>query len=335
MLESALFWFLIFGVAAFLIAGTLAPLETMSWWAGHHAQPLHVSPEHPAMREAAHYIVYLGGIDSVDGEIHTPYERPLLEALEDKLGDSAIIRSVFPYAASGEALLRGPRIFRCLWRRLQALRKKHSSWLTSLINARNFFQLLVAADRRYGPIFNEALASLILDALVDAGWRQTDQAHRLSLIGYSGGVQMAIGAAPFLARRWRGPIGVVSIGGTVIEPAGMDYVDRLDHLVGSGDLAVRLSALMCASRWPIALRSAWARARRDARIHVVPLGRIGHTGSHGYLGMARPAGSARTGFETTLTAMLASLSRPLSLRAPRGRFRRGPNSGCTRLFSSR
>jgi len=319
---DALRWFLAMGVTAFLIAGTLAPLETLSWWAGRHARPrrtrLHFAPKPNG--PIAHYVIYLGGIDSVDGRIHTEYERPLLQALERALGDDAIIRSIFPYAASGEALLQGPRLFRGLWRGLQALRQERPSLLTSLINARNFFQVLVSADRRYGPIFNEAIAALIFDALGEAGWNAHDQPHRLSIVGYSGGVQMAIGAAPYLARHWRGPIGIVSIGGTIIAPAGLDYVDRLDHLVGSNDLAERASALMSASRWPIALRSAWWRAVRDGRIHFVRLGHIGHTGAHGYLGMAPSTGALRTSFETTLAATLASLARPLSPRAPRTRF---------------
>jgi hypothetical protein len=240
---------------------------------------------------------------------------------------------VFPYAASGDALLKGPRGLRWLWRALQAMRKLRPSLLTSIINARNFFQLLVSADRRYGPIFNEALASLILKALSDAGWSTHDQPHRLTVIGYSGGVQMAIGAAPFLARHWRGPIGIVSIGGTIIAPAGLDYVDRLDHLTGSSDLAVRLAALLCTSRWPIALRSSWRRAEREGRIRSVNLGPIGHTGSRGYLGQSRSEKS-RTYFEITLEATLESLSRPLSLRAPRGHI--GPrHPAAASLINSR
>lgn len=320
MIGDAISWFLALGVAAFLIAGTLAPLETMSWWAGHQTPKSHfrVGRAERPKRRVSHYIIYLGGIDSVDGDDHTEYERPLLQALERKVGETAVIRSVFPYAASGEALLQGPRIFRWLWRRLRNMRRTRPSWLTSLINARNFFQLLVSADRRYGPIFNAALASLIFEALAQAGWRANDQAHRLSLVGYSGGVQMAIGAAPYLALHWRGPIGIVSIGGTIIASDGLDYVDRLDHLTGAADLALRLAPLMCVSRWPIALRSSWRRAESGGRIHIVKLGRIGHTGSRGYLGRVGSA-HATANFGATFAATLACLRRPLTPRAPRAR----------------
>lgn len=319
MFETALSWFLALGVTAFLVAGTLAPVETMAWWAGRHrrARRARRARAQPIAQQADHYIIYLGGIDSVDGRVHTEYERPLLDALERTFKDSAHIQSVFPYAASGEALLRGPRIFRWLWRALHTMRQTRPSLFTSIINARNFFQLLVSADRRYGPIFNAALASLIIKALQKAGWRD-DQAHRLSVIGYSGGAQMAIGAAPHLARHWPGPIGIISIGGTIIAPQGLDYVDRFDHLIGSSDLAARLAVLMCPSRWPIALRSSWWRAKKDGRIHLVKLDGVGHTGPRGYLGLA-PLATLKTNVETTVAATIEALLRPLSPHAPRGR----------------
>lgn len=326
MFEAAISWFLGMGATAFFVAGTLAPLETMTWWAGHHAVPRRWRRHQGALsaNSPVHYIVYLGGIDSVDGRVHTPYERPLLEALKSKLGGVGRIVTVFPYAASGTALLGGARFFRWLWRALERMRATRPSVLTSLINARNFFQLLVSADRRYGPIFNDALASLILEALQDAGWSARQPPQRLTMIGYSGGAQMAIGAAAFLARRWRGPIGVISIGGTIIAPAGLDYVDRFDHLTGDDDLALRASVLMCAARWPIALRSPWRRAKRDGRLHIVQLGHIGHTGAHGYLGQATQPGAFKSNFAITLDATLASLTRPLPPRARRGRFAQRP-----------
>ncbi|HVV33325.1 MAG TPA: hypothetical protein VHC73_08875 [Vitreimonas sp.] len=293
----------------------------MSWWAGRHIHPRRwrlPQARSPRSRSDQHYVIYLGGIDSLDGSVHTEYERPLLRGLEHALGSNARLGSVFPYAISGEALLSGPRFFRWLWRALRKIRQERRSWLTSLINARNFFQLLVSADRRYGPIFNEALAERIFAVLSEAGWRRYDPPSRLTLVGYSGGVQIAIGAAPFLARAWHGPIGIISIGGTILAPAGLDYVDRLDHLVGSQDLAVRISAIVSAARWPLALRSSWWRAIRSGRIHRVSLLGVGHTGAHGYLGAE--GSNSRSHLEATLAAVLAALSRPVFPRAPRARF---------------
>jgi hypothetical protein len=73
MLE-AFAWFVALGVAAFLIAGTLAPLETMSWWAGRHIHPRRwrlPQARSPRSRSDQHYVIYIGGIDSLDGSVHT------------------------------------------------------------------------------------------------------------------------------------------------------------------------------------------------------------------------------------------------------------------------
>jgi hypothetical protein len=188
--------------------------------------------------------------------------------------------------------------------------------LAYLTNARNAFQVLVAADRRYGPIFSQALAQLIVDTLMAWGWDES-AAQRLTLIGYSGGAQMAIGAAAHLASRCKGGIGVISIGGTILSSAALDFIDRLDHLTGSSDIAARLTGLMCSSRWLITVNSSWRRAEIDGRLTRLDLGPIAHTGSEGYFGQASHAG--RSNLEATLSATLACLSRPVETRAPRSR----------------
>jgi hypothetical protein len=78
MLEDAALWFIALGAATFLIAGIWAPFETLAWWAGHHARASHAPtpPSEDHHHPIQHFVVYLGGIDSIDGTEHTDYERP-------------------------------------------------------------------------------------------------------------------------------------------------------------------------------------------------------------------------------------------------------------------
>jgi hypothetical protein len=318
MIESAALWFLGAGALAFLVAGAWSPFEALSWWAGGHGAlapsgvaGLQTPPGGDAGgASTSHYVVYLGGIDTIDGTEHSDRERRFLAALGEGLEDVSLVQTVFPYAVTGEPLLSAPRAFRWLWRRAAALPGAKRTLLANLINLRNLFQVLVAADRRYGPIFDGALAQLILEALARAGWRPGAQ-RRVSLIGYSGGAQMAMGAAANLTAFVDGPIDIVSLGGTIIATRGLDHVARLDHLTGADDFVPRLAAIAAPSRWPPAVLSSWARAEREGRIHRIALGAMGHNGFDGYLGEAQTAQPGRPNWEITVVAVRACLIRPI------------------------
>lgn len=289
MFEVALGWLVLTGFIAFILAGTLAPLETLFWWSRHtqaDPEPATDADRVPAAR-SGNFIVYLGGIDRISGHSNSGRERRFLAALREGARDSVLVDTVFPYAASGNPLLHGPRVFSRLWRALAAAPpQQRRPLLANLVNARNFFQVLVSADRRYGPVFNLAIAGLIEDSLRAAGW-QPHSGSRLTLIGLSGGAQMAAGAADDLADRFEGPIQLISIGGVIASTPGLNRLARIHHLVGSADRIEAAGAFAFPARWPIAAGSEWAIARQSGRLHHITLAGVTHNGPGGYLGDAR------------------------------------------------
>ncbi|SDM78562.1 hypothetical protein [Maricaulis salignorans] len=311
MIEDALGWLLLTGFIAFVLASTLAPLETLFWWSRQGRREPAPAPApvtaKPAVRAATEFIVYLGGIDRISGTSNSSRERRFLAALREGVPDAVMVDSVFPYAASGNPLLHGPRIFSRLWRALDAApAHQRRPLLANLVNARNFFQVLVSADRRYGPVFNLALAGLIEDSLRAAGW-QPGGGARLTLIGLSGGAQMAAGAADDLAGVFDGPIQLISIGGVIASTPGLNRLARIDHLVGSADRVEAAGVLAFPARWPLSRGSEWALARSSGRLKRIPLANVTHNGPRGYFGGAHHGG--RPQWEETVAIVMDCIER--------------------------
>ena len=309
MLETALGWLLLTGFIAFILASTLAPLETLFWWSRQDkpepgpavvaAKTLAGSPDN--------FIVYLGGIDRISGSSNSIRERRFLAALREGAPDAVIVDNVFPYAASGDPLLHGPRLFSRLWRALDAApQRQRRPLLANLVNARNFFQVLVSADRRYGPVFNLAIAGLIENGLRAAGW-QARSGARLTLIGLSGGAQMAAGAAGDLADIFDGPIQLISIGGVIASTPGLNRLAWIDHLAGTRDRVEAAGALAFPARWPIMTGSEWDLARQTGRLNRIPLAGVTHNGHDGYFGNAHHGG--RPQWEETVAIVLDCIDR--------------------------
>lgn len=311
MLEAAALWFIGAGFAAFLVAGAWSPLETLAWWAGSAraeepaSERVHVDIGEHGPRP---YIVYLGGIDTFEGDSHSSREHLFLGKLRDALIGATLITNVFPYAASGEPLLQAPRLFRWLWRKLDGTSGAHRPLIANLVNLRNFFQVLVSADRRYGPVFNGAVATLIFEALCGSGWNG-GPTQPITLIGYSGGAQLALAASPILSRRiGKTPLSVISIGGTIVTTSGLDHVVRLDQLTASSDIAPQLAAILSPAHWPFMTMSPWSRAQASQRLQVVDLGDMRHNGPLGYLGENASARVDCPNWRVTLDAVLAALA---------------------------
>ena len=315
MLESALQWTLIAGACAFVLAGATAPLAALGWWAGQDdeaREPSQTPTEEPnaeAKPSARRFLVYLGGIDTFDGASLSPREQRFLHALKADLPEMKIVDTLFPYAVTGEPLIQEPRVLRWLWRELSKRTKDggaRRTVLANLINARNLFQVMVSADRRYGPIYNAAIAKLVLDALADAGWRPASGAT-VTLLGYSGGAQMAAGAGEALAARIHGPLELISLGGVLASSQGLMAFKRIVHITARRDRADRLAVVGCPGRWPIAVGSAWNRANVLGKVRRVRLGDMRHSGERGYLGERRD-NAGRENWEVTLAAVREAIA---------------------------
>ena len=312
MVEAAAIWFLTAAAVCFLVAGALAPLETLAWWVGRLSPQTHFTPRAQDGASAVrHFVIYLGGINTIDGNTLSRRELRFLKALEAGLPGAKLVCSVFPYAASGEPLLQAPRFFRWVWRLAAKRPNRHRTQLKYLIDWRNFYQVLVSADRRYGPVFNEAVASLMLSALIEEGWRHGAN-QRVSIIGYSAGAQIAIASASYLAGVLDAPPAVVSIGGVILTTRGVAALGRLDHLFSGADILPKLSFLVSAARWPIAALSPWRRAMRLGRLHKTDLGVMHHSGANGYLGEATSARADMENWRLTLRATLTCLTAPIT-----------------------
>ena len=303
MISDVLFAALGLGFIALVLSAALSPLETLSWWAGWTEQELgdEAPPADPEGATPRLYIVYLSGVASISGRFLLPREKAFIRKLHQRFPGAAIVSDVFPYSPKGLPLLESPRLFEQLWRRVQTLKLyERPSILSALINMRNIFQVMVSADHRYGPIFNQGAASVIEAALLEDGYRRGSGAA-VAIIGYSGGAQVAVGAAPFLSARLDAPIDVISLGGVIASDPGLNYVRKVHHFIGERDRIERVGAVMFPDRWPAAAYSEWNAAKREGRVELHHLAGMSHAGVNGYFGRVPVKGVANA--DRTLDAV--------------------------------
>jgi hypothetical protein len=290
MIEHGALLFVLLGAGVFLLAGALSPIESFAWWAGwFDEQPSSIEKKAPGavapqQARSGPFVVYLAGIDSISGDVMTKRAEKLLDDLKRAAPGATIVSDVFPYAPSGRPLLSGPRLFLWAWRYLTRLKldeKSHA--LAYLINLRNLYQVLVSADHRYGPIFNAGASSVILEALVREGYDLRSGAP-IFIIGYSGGGQIAIGAAEYLKAATNARIAVISIGGIMASSPGIAAIDHIHHFYGARDRVHKLGAIMFPERWKIFPHSQWNLAMAEGRIESRVIGGMAHDGDDGYLG---------------------------------------------------
>ncbi|MBE9192384.1 hypothetical protein IQ230_18920 [Gloeocapsopsis crepidinum LEGE 06123] len=83
-----------------------------------------------------------------------------------------------------------------------------------LVNLRNTIIVAVSSDKRYEPIYNQGIAQVVFDGLVERGY-QPGSGLPITLIGYSGGGEMSVAAAPYLKRSTGASIDVISLSGVM------------------------------------------------------------------------------------------------------------------------
>ncbi len=312
-------WLLV-GLAflALLLAGALAPLEALGWWAGWYGrrseeQPVRLASSAPAPQ---HFIVFLSGIHSVAEHAFARREVVLLERLRERLPDSRILE-VFPYSVTNNALT-GQRAFARFWRwalRMKLSRRTLANMAGMLINLRNLWQVAVSADRRYGPIYNHGSAELITEALLAAGYVPAS-GTRVTLIGYSGGGQIALGAAGHLDEILGTPVDVIALGGVMASDPAALQVRHLYYLYGDRDGIQRAGFIFFAGRWPLLRYSPWNQARAKGLITRLRLGPMGHTGRDGYLSTTATLPDGRSYLDATVDAIAAIVERGASAAEP-------------------
>lgn len=289
-------------VLAFVL---LSPLESLRWWSrtGQREvrQGFAAASDMPEVDPPAQHVVYLSGIGTLGGE---PNEREdaWLDSLREALPDAHVTGEVFPYSTSNSALVSRPSGW--LWRRLEGLRDSRFPLLVPfLIEFRNVTQVLVSADPRYGPTFNLGLAHEIWRALLRGGYRRGSSAP-VTLIGFSGGAQMALGAAWYLERLGV-EVHVISIGGVFGDDPGLDRTASLWHLDGTRDHVHRLGPIAFPGRWPGAALSPYGKAKREGRVRRATIGPMRHSDAEGYFGRDAVDDRGRSHASLTRDAVVA------------------------------
>lgn len=323
MLPDALTLLLVF-LIGFLIAGALAPFEALGWWAGwfgRERDAIHSSPPQVGSSKAKQFVVFLTGIHSVSGETFARREIDMLAALREALPEAEILE-IFPYSVNNRALT-GQRFFAWFWRIALRLKLSRLAIAGFIINLRNLFQVAVSADRRYGPIYNQGTAETIYQALLQHGYAPGSGAP-ITLIGYSGGGQIAVGAASYLKAIVGAPVTVITLGGIMASDPGLLALERLYQLVGERDRVQWLGKLLFPGRWPVLPYSSWNQARAKGIIRTLPLGPVDHTGRGGYLDSESFLPDGRSHLEQTVEVICAII-RGQEERLPSPAERRVPD----------
>ncbi len=312
---------LLLAAAIFLLSMVMAPFESLGWWAGwlgpHDDEPV----PSPADESAAGggpdcHVVFLSGIGSISGDELLASEIVFLERLRAALPQARIVHDVFPYAPSGRPLLTGQRVFRRLWQMVRRWRGSGRMLLPAILNVRNLFQVLVAADNRYGPIYGYGLSRVIVERLTAQGY-VAGSGRPVVLLGSSGGAQISIGAAAYLRAALGAPVSVVAFGGVMASDRGVTETGHLVSLYGSGDVVYRLARIGFPGRWPVFAGSHWNMAAREGRLVERAIGPMRHSGRGGYLDAESRADGARH-LDLTVGAVRESILRIVDGAGPAG-----------------
>ncbi|MBE9017931.1 CAAX protease [Chroococcidiopsidales cyanobacterium LEGE 13417] len=268
------------GIIALVAAALLAPLEALSWWAGWYGDRIDTTPDlkgksQPTpQQKVTRYVIYLDGIGQSTFE-YLPDIQEFLDSLAPVLPkDVVLIKGIMPYSVRNNPLT-GNRPLAFFWRMADRFRLKNPASLFGyLVNIRNVLVVAVSADKRYGPIYNLGIARVIYQALIRHGY-QPNSGLPITLIGFSGGGQMAAAVAPFLRQALIAPIEVISLGGVISGNINVLRLEHLYHLVGDKDMVERM-CVMFPGRWAIFFLSYWNRAKRLGKVNRISLGPVGH-----------------------------------------------------------
>jgi predicted Abi (CAAX) family protease len=313
-------WIALVGV---IVAGFMAPVETLGWWAGWYGDEIDKgtithedgadAPE--SADRISRYVVYLDGIAQSSGR-YTPDVETFLDALAPRLAkDVRLVRGIMTYSVLNRPLDDDPILAR-FWIFVDKLRFANPANLLGMfVNLRNVLIVAVSADQRYGPLYNYGIAQIIYDALIENGYRRKSGIP-LTLIGYSGGGQMSAASAAFLQRALEAPVDVISLGGVISGDCRILDLEHLYHLVGDKDGIERIGPIMFPSRWKIAVLSYWNRALRLGRLTQYSLGPVGHQVPGGMMDPEARLPDGRTFLQQTLDYITQILAGNLATAAP-------------------
>ncbi len=213
--------------------------------------------------------------------------------MQERLPATLVISDVFPYSVTNMGLT-GQRSAARVWRWIEGLRLKNPMAIMAfLVNLRNIFQVATSADGRYGPIYNLGVAQEIRRSLLRHGYR-LGSGTPVSLLGWSGGGQIALGAAWYLPNLIGAPVTIVSVGGVMSDDMGVKRIDHMWHMWGDKDPLSPLGHHLYPGRWKMFPMSGWNRALAEGKITLIPLESYAHNGKGNYFDdkMLLPSGES-------------------------------------------
>ncbi len=304
------------------IAAALAPLETMGWWAGwwlneeeaneamdaFAANAVDASTKTEDALNYEHYVVFLTGIGGSAEQVNVPMEVRLLERLREEMPDARVLDQIYPYSV-GNLGLTDHRLMSPFWRFVLKEKMQGHRALGFFINIRNLLQVLVCADDRYGPFFSQGAARVISKELQKAGY-DLASGIPITIIGYSGGGQISVGAAPYLAQVIPGPVKVISLGGVLSSTPLVNRIDDVTHIYSDKDTVQRLGMIF-PGRWAMSFWSTWNKGKRDGRIHKIRLPGMKHDGPGGYLDEASVLPNGSTYLDHTVATIANIIRKPI------------------------
>ncbi|MEM7126158.1 MAG: hypothetical protein AAF702_07515 [Chloroflexota bacterium] len=294
----------LFGLAIILIilSAALAPFETMGWWAGWFGDKIYDEPipSDGLLRkvdtDSNCYILFLSGVGRTSTLTLSFREKSFLERMARRLPNAVVIDDVFPYSVNNLSLTKQPYFAR-FWQKALKWKMRGPRFAGNLINMRNIFQVLISADKRYGPMYNQGIAEVLLNGLNRYDFDPNGNTP-IFLVASSGAAQIAVGASHYLKGWVNVPLYIVSVGGVFGSEPGLLTADHTFHFYGERDTAVRWSFLD-AGRWPFNSGSFWNQARRQGRITTVNLGDFCHTGRGSYLDFKGKLSDGRSPVDVT------------------------------------
>ncbi|MEG3439060.1 hypothetical protein V0288_18185 [Pannus brasiliensis CCIBt3594] len=318
------------GIVALAVAGLLAPLETLGWWAGWYDDEIDTTVNTGTLaepientRSLRRYLIYLDGIGQSSFQYLPDVETFLAELTPALPENMALIRGIMAYSVLNNPLDED-RPLAFLWRLADKYRFANpASLLGMMVNIRNVLIVAVSADARYGPIYHRGIARILYNALIRAGYR-VGSGIPVTLIGYSGGGQMSAATAAVLKGALGASIDVISLAGVISGNCHLLEIEHLYHLVGDKDNVEKIGLIMFPGRWKIFPLSYWNRAKRRGKITIIPLGPVGHQVPGGLLDPNAYLPDGRSYLQQTID-YIAKILRG-ELLAPNQRPRRQPSN---------
>jgi len=305
-------WFLL-GLFFFLIAvvALLSPFESLGYWAGWSSSVLQrKQTKRQEFRETIearkgqmleeipdYFLVFLRGIGTANADLGWR-NRNFISLLKEYLPGTTVVGDIFPFSA-GNNPLTGERAFAKTYQWLLKTRvETRNPIYAMLFTIRNLFQVAVSGDPRYGPIYNLSMAREIGFSLVRQGY-PLGSGIPIWVMGWSGGGQIAVGAARYLHRLFQAPVYVISIGGVILDDPAISDIAHLYHLESSLDNYPRIGDYLSPGRWKFFKHSAWNKAWDEGHITIIDPGPMKHTGKNDYFDGRAKLPSGQTHAERT------------------------------------